>query len=139
MSSSCFSYNVFNCFYVETNWVLCGSEVKCTTLDPEVQGSSCTRPLGFSWECPWARQFIAQPSTCEKQEIHGYVSCRRDLTEIMLKRRKTPFDVFNPLPDDKFKTSKLKEFADDNFKFHENGRKLSKRVENTVGKEEIAR
>ena len=36
-------------------------------------------------------------------------------------------------------SSKLKEFADDNFKFEENGRKLSKRVENTVGKGEIAR
>ena len=31
-----------------------------------------------------------------------------------------------------------KEFADDNFKFDENGRKYSKRVENTVGKGEIA-
>ena len=40
----------------------------------------------------------------------------------------------NPLPDNKFKTSKLKEFADDNFKFDKNGRKLSKHVENTVGK-----
>ena len=29
--------------------------------------------------------------------------------------------------------SKLKEFADDNFKFDENRRKLSKLVENTVG------
>ena len=29
-------------------------------------------------------------------------------------------------------------FADNNFKFDENGRKLSKRVENTVGKGEIA-
>ena len=36
-------------------------------------------------------------------------------------------------------SSKLKEFADDNFKFYENGRKLSKQVENTVGKGEIAR
>ena len=36
-------------------------------------------------------------------------------------------------------SSKLKVFADDNFKFDENGRKLSKRVENTVGKGEIAR
>ena len=33
-------------------------------------------------------------------------------------------------------SSKLKEFADDNFKFDENGKKLSKRVENTVGKGE---
>ena len=34
--------------------------------------------------------------------------------------------------------SKLEEFADDNFKFDENGRKLTKREENTVGKGEIA-
>ena len=47
---------------------------------------------------------------------------------------------FNLLPDDKFlNSSKLKGFADDNFKFDENGRKLSKPVENTVGKGEIAR
>ena len=38
-----------------------------------------------------------------------------------------------------FSSSKLKEFADDNFKFDENERKLSKQVENTVGKGEIAR
>ena len=34
--------------------------------------------------------------------------------------------------------SNLKVFADDNFKFDENDRKFSKRVENTVGKGEIA-
>ena len=33
---------------------------------------------------------------------------------------------------------KLKDFADDNFKFDENGRRLSRWVENTVGKGEIA-
>ena len=33
---------------------------------------------------------------------------------------------------------KLKDFADDNLKFEENGRKLFKPVENTVGKGEIA-
>ena len=33
----------------------------------------------------------------------------------------------------------MKQFADDNFKFDENTRKLSKRVENTVGKGKIAR
>ena len=48
--------------------------------------------------------------------------------------------MFNPLPDDKMLDwSKLKQFADDNFKFDENSRKLSERVENTVGKGEIAR
>ena len=36
-------------------------------------------------------------------------------------------------------SSKLKEFADDNFKFDENWTKLSKRLENTVGKGEITR
>ena len=33
----------------------------------------------------------------------------------------------------------MEEFADDNFKFDEIGRKLSKQVESTVGKGEIAR
>ena len=36
-------------------------------------------------------------------------------------------------------SSELEEFADDYFKFNKNGRKFSKRVENTVGKGEIAR
>ena len=36
-------------------------------------------------------------------------------------------------------SSKLKEFADANFKFLKNGRELPKQVENTVGKGEIAR
>ena len=35
-------------------------------------------------------------------------------------------------------SSKLKEFADDNVKFDENGRKFSKQVENVEGKGEIA-
>ena len=35
-------------------------------------------------------------------------------------------------------STKLKEFADDNFKFDENGGKFSKQVENTGGKGEIA-
>ena len=48
--------------------------------------------------------------------------------------------VFYPLPDDKIlDRSKLKQSADDNLKFDENSRKISKRVENTVGKGEIAR
>ena len=33
----------------------------------------------------------------------------------------------------------MKECTDDNFNFYENGRKFSKRVENTVWKGEIAR
>ena len=45
----------------------------------------------------------------------------------------------NPFPNDKFDSSKLKGFADDNFKFDKNGRKFSISVENTVLKREIAR
>ena len=36
-------------------------------------------------------------------------------------------------------SSKLKELAENNFRFDENGRKFAKRVENTVGKGKIAR
>ena len=36
-------------------------------------------------------------------------------------------------------SSKLKEFADDNLKFNENGKKFLKWIENNVGKGEIAR
>ena len=45
----------------------------------------------------------------------------------------------NPFPNDKILDwSKLKEFADNNFEFDENGVTFSERVENTVGKGEIA-
>ena len=48
--------------------------------------------------------------------------------------------IFNPFPNDKISdTAKLKEFADHNFKCDENRRKFSIRVENTMGKGEIAR
>ena len=47
--------------------------------------------------------------------------------------------VFNLFPNDKFlDSSKLKEFADDNFKFNKNGIKFSSWEENIVGKGEIA-
>ena len=47
---------------------------------------------------------------------------------------------FNQLPNNKILDwSKLKQSADDNFKFDENSWKFSERVENTVGKGEIAR
>ena len=46
--------------------------------------------------------------------------------------------IINPLLDGKILDwSKLRQFAEDNFKFDEN-RKFSKQVENTVGKGEIA-
>ena len=36
----------------------------------------------FSWECPWARHFRAQPSS--RKDMNN-VNCRRDMTEILLK------------------------------------------------------
>ena len=48
------------------------------------------------------------------------------------------YDTLTHFQTTNLKTSKLKEFADDNFKFDEN-RKLPQRVENTGGKGEIAR
>ena len=48
--------------------------------------------------------------------------------------------IFQPFPKQLIlDSSKLKEFADDNFKIDENGRQFSKRVENNVGNGEIAR
>ena len=52
----------------------------------------------------------------------------------------TWFYFSKPFPNNKIlDSSKLREFADDNFKFDKNGGKFSERVENTVGKGEIAR
>ena len=50
------------------------------------------------------------------------------------------WERINPFPNEKFWTpSKLKEFADENFRFDENGRKFFNGLENTVRKGEIAR
>ena len=78
------------------NRVLRGSVVMCLTRNPGVLGSSCTGSSGFfSWECPWARHFRAQPSTGETQESMNNVSCRSDMTEILLTHSytMTPFDA----------------------------------------------
>ena len=45
--------------------------------------------------------------------------------------------LFNSPKQQFLDSSKLREFAHDNFKFNEDGRKFSKRVKNTVGKGEI--
>ena len=48
--------------------------------------------------------------------------------------------TFIPFSNDKIlDSSKVKEFADNNFKFYESRRKFFKLEENTVGKGEIAR
>ena len=48
-------------------------------------------------------------------------------------------NIFNPFPKrQNLDAPKLKEFTDDEFKFDDNGRTFSKRVENPVVKGEIA-
>ena len=49
------------------------------------------------------------------------------------------YETLNLSQRQKLDSSKLEEFADDNVEFDENGRKFSERIENTVGKGEIAR
>ena len=68
------------------------------------------------------------------------ISCFIHRSEIFMKMTSIPFipssthyQVTN------FRLLQTEEFADDNFKFHENERKQSKQVENAVGKGEIAR
>ena len=57
----------------------------------------------------------------------------------ILNLMKIPERSLNPFPNEKFWTpSRLKEFADDNFRFDENGIKFFNRLENTVRKGEIA-
>ena len=52
----------------------------------------------------------------------------------------TAWEWVDPFPKRQiFDSSKLNEFADDNLRFNENCRKFLKRVENIVGKGEIAR
>ena len=58
---------------------------------------------------------------------------KRRLVKIEIIGRHKPFPKRQILD-----SSKLKEFAVDNFKFHENARKFSKLVESIVGKREIA-
>ena len=59
--------------------------------------------------------------------------------EIRTKCLQSQILSFNPLPDDIIlDRSKLKQSADDNFKFDKKSRKFSKRVGNNMGKGEIA-
>ena len=62
------------------------------------------------------------------------------LSEVFIQTKQRTRNIFNPSSPKRqtLDSSKLKEFADDNSKFDKNDIKFSKRVENTVGKGEIA-
>ena len=50
----------------------------------------------------------------------------------------TRFSIYKPFPNRQILDAfKVKEFADDSFKFDENGKKFSDRVENTTGKGQL--
>ena len=71
--------------------------------------------------------------------LHG-VEESMDTQKVKQYKKVSTLTSSNPVQNDKFlDSSKLEQFADDNFMFGGNGRKLSKRVENTIGKGEIAR
>ena len=105
----------------------------CLSLKPRVPKKELL--LLWQHECYW---------------VYGH----RMVNEVDFKRFRQAFNVsvkkefaddemvsvtHKPFPNDKFLDSfKLKEFADNNFKLNENGRKFSKPVENTVTKGEIA-
>ena len=66
--------------------VLCGSVVMCLTHNPGVLGSSCTLSSEFfRGSVPRQDTSEPQPSTGETQKDMNKLSCRRDITEIMLK------------------------------------------------------
>ena len=61
----------------------------------------------------------------EKGGVASFPACFQIFSRPLLQGHLTlshKAEPFNPFPNDKFKTSKLKEFADDNFRFNENGR-----------------
>ena len=63
-----------------------GSVVKCLTRNPGVLGSSRTGSSGFFRGSVLGQDTSEpQPSTGETQEGMNNVSCRRDMTEILLK------------------------------------------------------
>ena len=63
-----------------------GSVVKCFTRNPGVLGSSRTASSGFFRRSVLGQDTSeSQPSTGETQGSMNNVSCRRDMTEILLK------------------------------------------------------
>ena len=104
-----FSHYVFKSLLCQVLGVLRGSAVKQMTRNLEVLCSSSLDLMSF-----FAGQTFQSPK----------------LVDLLV----------NSLPDDKIlDRSKLKQSADDNFKFDENSRKFSTRVENTVSKGKIVR
>ena len=76
-------------------------------------------------------QCCAHASYCSYNYYNENYIYNKLMSPLLLLERFSKRKIFDP--------SKHKGFADDNFKLDDNGRRFSKRVENTVGKGEIAR
>ena len=81
--------------------------------------------------------FIENQAISAKQwHLHAMLCFARSQDQVMVREKSIVLkDNVKCFPEDKFWTN----FADDYFKFDENGRKFSKQVQKTVGKGEIAR
>ena len=78
------------------------------------------------------RLFLELEQTHNEHGISSFGISDTSLEEVSIK-------CFKPFPKQQIlDSSKLKEFADNKFKFDKDGRKFSKWVENTAGKGEIA-
>ena len=70
-----------------------GQNVCLDEISDEFENGSCWFK---NWECPWARHLRALPSTGETQESMNNVSCRRDMTEILLKHHSINQSIMVP-------------------------------------------
>ena len=96
------------------------------------------RQFLFSWKRGkflWGvRKYCGKRRNCSSRYK---ISKSSQLLEILYQDKCSKW--LNRFTNNSFDSSKLKEFADDNFYFREKGRKFSEGVENTVGKGEISR
>ena len=85
------------------------------------------------WYKPMALEYIENIAWKEKIVTNNFLLYQKCDSGFF------PPDINDTFPKQQIlDSSKLKEFADNNFEFDENGEKFSKRVENTVRKGEIA-
>ena len=79
---------------------------------------------------PFLTTFFQQENS---NQTHAHTHTHTHTEKINLRK-----DLYQQLKQQILNSSKLKDFADNNYEVDENGGKFSKRVENTLGKGEIA-
>ena len=98
--------------------------------------------MGETWKSdhpPGRRNFKSTKGGLDRGVLLYFFSRQSVFLTVLWKQPSKSDERFKPFPKDKIlEASILKAFADDRFKFDENERKFVKRVEDTVGKGEIA-